>query len=288
MKSMTGYGKSSIKNNYGELTIEIKSVNNRFLEINTHIPKSMVLNEDQIRKHIQSYIKRGSVDIFFSFTLNADIPKPVDVDLSAVTAYLAAAKKLTERFNIADDFTTTTMLKFPDVLKVNNDQDIWGDVVIEGLTNCLIEHDKMRCIEGKSIQDDMQKIINNLQSLLEAVAQRAPLIVQDYREKIKLRIQELLSDYSIDEARLLNEVAFFADRADINEEISRMTSHINQFFNEIISPECSGKKLDFIAQEMTREVNTMCSKSNDIQATKLLIEMKNEIEKLKEQIRNVE
>jgi uncharacterized protein (TIGR00255 family) len=288
MKSMTGYGKYSVKNNYGELTIEIKSVNNRFLEINTHIPKSMVLNEDQIRKRIQDYIKRGTIDIFFSFALNADVPKPVELDLSAVSAYLAAAKKLTEQYNIPNDFTTSTMLKFPDVLKVNNDADIWSDVVIKGLTDCLIEHDKMRCVEGKSIQNDMQKIIDILKVLLDAVKQRAPLIIQDYREKIKLRIQELLSDYSIDEARLLNEVAFFADRADINEEISRMTSHIDQFSNEIICQECSGKKLDFIAQEMTREVNTMCSKCNDIQATKLLIEMKNEIEKLKEQIRNVE
>lgn len=288
MKSMTGYGKSSVKNDYGELTIEIKSVNNRFLEINTHIPKSMVLNEDQIRKHIQNFIKRGTVDIYFSFALNADIPKPVELDLSAVSAYLSAAKKLTEQFNIPDDFTTSTMLKFPDVLKVNNDTDIWGDVIIEGLTNCLLEHDKMRSIEGKSIQDDMQKIINNLRALLDMVTQRAPVIVQEYREKIKTRIQELLSDYTIDEARLLNEVAFFADRADINEEISRMTSHINQFNGEMLSEECSGKKLDFIAQEMTREVNTMCSKCNDIQASKLLIEMKNEIEKLKEQIRNVE
>ncbi|HEY8444356.1 MAG TPA: YicC/YloC family endoribonuclease [Clostridia bacterium] len=288
MKSMTGYGKSSVKNDYGELTIEIKSVNNRFLEINTHIPKSMVLNEDQIRKHIQNFIKRGTVDIYFSFTLKADIPKLVELDLSAVSAYLSAAKKLTEQFNIPDDFTTSTMLKFPDVLKVNNDTDIWGDVIIEGLTNCLLEHDKMRSIEGKSIQDDMQKIINNLRALLDMVIQRAPVIVQEYREKIKTRIQELLSDYTIDEARLLNEVAFFADRADINEEISRMTSHINQFNGEMLSEECSGKKLDFIAQEMTREVNTMCSKCNDIQASKLLIEMKNEIEKLKEQIRNVE
>lgn len=288
MKSMTGYGKYSLKNDYGELTVEIKSVNNRFLEINTHVPKSMVLNEDQIRKCIQNYIKRGTVDVFFTFALNADVPKPVELDLSAVKAYLSCAKTLTEQFNIPDDFTTSTILKFPDVLKVNTNQDIWGDIVIDCLTNCLAEHDKMRRIEGQSIQDDLNKLLGNLQSLLDMVSKRAPQIVEEYREKLKARIQELLNDYAIDEARLLNEVAFFADKADINEEISRMTSHINQFANEIASEECSGKKLDFIAQEMTREVNTMCSKCNDIQTSKLLIEMKTEIEKIKEQIRNVE
>lgn len=288
MKSMTGYGKYSIYNDYGELTIEIKSVNNRFLDINTHIPKSMVLNEDQIRKCIQTYIKRGSVDVYFSFALNADVPKPIELDMSSVSAYLSASKKLSEQFGIPNDFTTSVMLKFPDVIKANNNSDIWNDVVIEGLNSCLIEHDKMRLIEGKSIQDDMQNIINSLQSLLDKVTQRAPKIVEEYREKIKNRVQEFLKDYAIDETRLLNEVAFFADRVDINEELSRMNSHIAQFSSEITSQDCSGKKLDFISQEMTREVNTMCSKCNDIEASKLLIEMKSQIEKLKEQIRNVE
>jgi uncharacterized protein (TIGR00255 family) len=288
MKSMTGYGKYSIKNDYGELTIEIKSVNNRFLDINTHIPKSMALNEDQIRKCIQSFIKRGSVDVYFLFSLNADIPKPIELDLSAVSAYLDASKTLKEKYNLPDDFTTSVMLKLPDVLKVNNNSDIWDDVVIEGLNNCLLEYDKMRQIEGKSIQEDMRNIINSLQSLLDIVAKRAPIIVDEYREKIKSRIQEILKDYSLDEARLLNEVAFFADKADINEELSRMNSHIDQFSSEIISEECSGKKLDFILQEMLREVNTMCSKCNDIDVSKLLIEMKCQLEKLKEHTRNVE
>ncbi|HHW90192.1 MAG TPA: YicC family protein [Clostridiales bacterium] len=288
MKSMTGYGKYSIKNDYGELTIEIKSVNNRFLDINTHIPKSMALNEDQIRKCIQSFIKRGSVDVYFLFSLNADIPKPIELDLSAVSAYLDASKTLKEKYNLPDDFTTSVMLKLPDVLKVNNNSDIWDDVVIEGLNNCLLEYDKMRQIEGKSIQEDMRNIINSLQSLLDIVAKRAPIIVDEYREKIKSRIQEILKDYSLDEARLLNEVAFFADKADINEELSRMNSHIDQFSFEIISEECSGKKLDFILQEMLREVNTMCSKCNDIDVSKLLIEMKCQLEKLKEHTRNVE
>ncbi|NLC16665.1 MAG: YicC family protein [Clostridiales bacterium] len=288
MKSMTGYGKYSIKNDYGELTIEIKSVNNRFLDINTHMPKSMTLNEDQIRKCIQNFIKRGTVDVYFSFSLNSDVPKPIELDLSAVSAYLSASRTLKEKFGLTDDFTTSIMLKFPDVLKVNTDTDIWNDIVIEGLNNCLLEYDKMRLIEGKSIQEDMQNIINSLKSLLDMVAKRAPIIVEEYREKLKSRIQEIIKDYSLDEARLLNEVAFFADKADINEELSRMNSHIDQFSSEIISDECSGKKLDFILQEMLREVNTMCSKCNDIEASKLLIEMKSQLEKLKEHIRNVE
>lgn len=289
MKSMTGYGKSNVKNEYGELTVEIKSVNNRFLEINTHIPKNMVLNEDSIRKSIQNYIKRGTIDIFFGFTLNPDIPKAVELDIPTVLSYIAASKNLKEQFNITDDLTTSSLLRFSDVLKMNtNDSDMWDNIAIKAVEKSLTELEKMRLTEGLSIQNDMNKIVNNLKNQLTQIIKKAPLIVSEYREKIKARIQELLNDYSIDEARLLNEVAFFADKADINEEISRMSSHLEQFSNEINHKDCSGRKLDFISQEMTREVNTMCSKCNDISASKILIDMKSEVEKLKEQIRNVE
>lgn len=146
------------------------------------MPKSMTLNEDQIRKCIQNFIKRGTVDVYFSFSLNSDVPKPIELDLSAVSAYLSASRTLKEKFGLTDDFTTSIMLKFPDVLKVNTDTDIWNDIVIEGLNNCLLEYDKMRLIEGKSIQEDMQNIINSLKSLLDMVAKRAPIIVEEYRE----------------------------------------------------------------------------------------------------------
>ena len=204
-------------------------------------------------------------------------------------SYITASKNLKEKFDVIDDLSASSLLRFPDVLKSNlADNNIWDDIYILGIENSLKELEKMRETEGISILADMNKIITNLNNLLSQVIKRAPLIVSEYREKIKSRISELLNDYAIDEQRLLNEVAFFADKADINEEISRMTSHLEQFSNEINSLDCSGRKLDFISQEMTREVNTMCSKCNDISATKILIEMKSEVEKLKEQIRNVE
>lgn len=286
---MTGYGKSNVKNEYGELTVEIKSVNNRFLEINTHIPKSMIINEDPIRKSIQGYIKRGSIDIFFGFVLNPDVPKAIELDIPTVLSYITASKSLKDNFDVIDDLSTSSLLRFPDVLKLNtNDSNIWDGIAIQAVEKSLVELDDMRQTEGISIQNDMNKIVNNLNSQLTQVIIRAPLIVSEYRDKIKARIQELLNDYAMDEVRLLNEVAFFADKADINEEISRMSSHLKQFSNEINHKDCSGRKLDFISQEMTREVNTMCSKCNDISASKILIDMKSEVEKLKEQIRNVE
>lgn len=289
MKSMTGYGKSNVKNEYGELTVEIKSVNNRFLEINTHIPKNIILNEDSIRKSIQNYVKRGSIDIFFTFTFNPDIPKAVELDIPTVLSYINASKELKEKFDVTNDLTASALLRYPDVLKMSiNDSKIWDEIAVEAVEKALVELDKMRQVEGNSIQDNMNKIVKTLNDQLSKVIQRASLIVSEYREKIKARIKELLSDYEIDESRLLNEVAFFADKVDINEEISRMTSHLDQYYNEINNNDCSGRKLDFISQEMTREINTMCSKCNDITASKILIDMKSEVEKLKEQIRNVE
>lgn len=289
MKSMTGYGKASILKDDKELTLEIKSVNNRFLEISAHFPKCLNINEEIVRKYVKNYLNRGSVDIYLNFNSNLSAQKDIQIDIQTVKAYLSASEILKQEFGLVDDLTVSQVMHLPDVFKINasTDED-WNNLIIEGLTKALEELEIMRINEGKSIYNDLIKITGSITELLNKVSIHAPQIVKDFREKISARITELLDDKEIDETRLLNEVAFFADKADINEEISRMCSHIEQFLSALEENGSAGRKLDFISQEMTREVNTMCSKCNDIIASKLLIEMKNQIEKLKEQIRNVE
>ena len=182
-------------------------------------------------------------------------------------------------------------MRTPDVIRISaedDDEALVKELATKAATEAVKNLDSMRKTEGKTVKADLKQLTENIISHLETVVKRAPVVVSEYREKLKARISEALSGVEIDEARLLNETAFFADKADINEEISRLTSHINQFLHSIDSDEPQGRKLDFISQEMNREINTMGSKSNDTELTRCVVAMKNELEKIKEQIRNVE
>lgn len=292
MKSMTGFGKASASDNGKELTIELKSVNNRFLEVNSRLPKAYGGIEDIINKAIQRQVKRGSVDVYVTYADRSGAPKPIDVDLSLVGGYLNASSKVKAQYpEIVDDFNLTALLKMPEVLRpaVDNEYaEVLKSLAVDCAESAALELDKMRVIEGKSIENDLLTIIENIKTTMNEVVTRAPVIVSEYRTKITNRIAEILDGVEVDESRLINEVAFFADKSDINEEISRMNAHIVQFLEIMSKDESVGRKLDFLSQEMVREANTMCSKSNDITMTGFLVELKNQVEKLKEQIRNVE
>lgn len=289
MKSMTGYGKGVAERESKTLTVELKAVNNRFLEINARLPKFLVAGDETIRKEISSVIKRGAVDFYFDYK-DVGGEKSIAVDKELAKAYIDAAKDLGLRFGINDELAAYEILKFNDVVSITteSDTDLLCDMLREATQKAVLALDEMRSREGKSVKADFSKLVSNVQAHLDAVVLRAPLVVAEYREKLKKRIEEYLGDVEVDEVTLLNEVAFFADKADINEEISRLQSHIDQFVNAL-SLDCElGRKLDFLTQEMNREVNTMGSKSNDIEITNHIIAMKNEIEKIKEQVRNVE
>ncbi len=291
MKSMTGYGKGVVEADGRTLTIELKSVNNRYLEINSRLPKAMSGCDDALRREIQSVIKRGSVDVYFNYENVSESSKTVAVDMVLAKEYVAAAKKLRTEFCLDDDFGTTALLRSPEVLKIEygkDDPDMLVKMVSECAAIAVKELDKMRETEGATIRDDLNTLVKNIVNSLEKVVYRAPKVVEDYRRKLETRIKEALGAVEIDENKLLSEVAFFADKADINEEISRLSSHITQFIDCLKSNEPQGRKLDFISQEMNREINTMGSKSNDTELTNEVLYMKNELEKIKEQIRNVE
>lgn len=292
MRSMTGYGKGVAVKNDRTVTVEIKSVNNRFLDIACKLPKTLMYIDDIIQKTIRSFVSRGSFDVYFSYVNASDTAKKVTVDKTLAAEYVAAAKTLRAEFMLEDDYNVTALLRTPDVVTVSvpdDDRELVAELTRTAVNEALQNLDKMRTVEGDGIFKDLMSLVDNLDEYLTQAIARAPQVVVDYNKLLYARVKELLDGYEPDEAKLLNEVAFFADKADINEEISRLTSHIKQFraiCAEDGAPQ--GRRLDFLSQEMVREVNTMGSKSNDITLTGYVIGMKNEVEKIKEQIRNVE
>ena len=291
MKSMTGYGKGIATAGDRTFIVELKSVNNRYLEIGCKLPKPLAFAEDTLRTAIKSVIHRGSVDVYVNYENKSESGKKIDIDYSLAAALVKTSKLLRTQYCLDDDFQVTALMRTPDVLKISagdDDERLVKELALKAATEAVRNLDEMRKVEGASVKADLKQLTENIISCLETAVKRAPQVVADYREKLKARITEALASVEIDEARLLNETAFFADKADINEEISRLTSHINQFLHALETEEPQGRKLDFISQEMNREINTMGSKSNDKVLTECVVAMKNELEKIKEQIRNVE
>lgn len=291
MNSMTGYGKFVVTEQDRQVTIEMKSVNNRFLEINCRVPKSLSVVEDAVKRAVKKHLRRGSVDVFFNYENNSPEGKILTVDDALASAYVETAKKLSETYGLANTFTVTDLMRTSDVIKIDSEEDdeqLLKTLVEKCAEGAAAELSRMRAVEGETIRDDLSKLIGNIDSALSKAEARAPMVVEDYSARLKTRIDELLDGVAIDEARLANEVAFFADKADVNEEISRLHSHIAQFRAALDADGQQGRNLDFLSQEIGREINTMGSKSNDTELTNIVIYMKNELEKIKEQIRNVE
>ena len=291
MKSMTGYGKGEAQNDSKKVAIELKSVNNRYLEINSRLSKYFSFADEIVKKCVQEKIKRGTVEVLFSYEVMSGSGKVIAVDKGLAAEYIKAAKILSETTGIDSDFGINQLMKMPDVLSVTappENREELEELFKLATEKAIVNLENMREVEGESIKIDLKKLAGNIVSSLSEVKFRVPSIVIEYKEKLKKRIKELCEDVSVDETRFASEVAFFADRSDINEEISRLTSHVEQFFSALEDNESVGRRLDFISQEMNREINTMGSKANDLSLTKYVIEMKNELEKIKEQIRNVE
>lgn len=291
MKSMTGYGKYTATLGGRELTVEMKSVNNRYLEINMRLPKALSSLEEVVRSEIKKRLLRGSVDVYFNYSVVSDEAKNVVVDMALVKGYVTAAKNISETLGIENDFSVSDAFKIPEAVKVEaveEDVEVLTSLMREAVGNACDQLAEMREKEGKGIKADLSHIAGNISAELDKVVLRAGDVVTEYAKKLRARIAELLGDVEIDENKLASEVAFFADKADINEEISRLKSHLVQFYDTLELDEQVGRKLDFLSQEMNREINTMGSKANDSFLTNCVLKMKNELEKIKEQIRNVE
>ena len=291
MYSMTGYGRGEYKEGGVELTVEIKTVNNRYLDAVIKAPRIFAAHEENIRGIIREKLTRGHADVFISFSDKREREKVLNLDENAARSYVSAAGKVVALFpEITNDLTVTSVLRYPEVLKSEDAASADDEIIaatVEALKSALEKLNEMRKIEGEKLKCDMLSRMDTIEKLVSEVEVRAPLVVEGYRTKLEAKMKKILENTEVDEARLLTEAALFADKSNIDEELTRLHSHISQF-REICKEELVGRKLDFLVQEFNRETNTICSKSNDIEITRLGLALKNEIEKVREQVQNVE
>ena len=291
MKSMTGYGKAEYKSDSYSITVEIKTVNNRYLDLNPKYPRFMIALDDVIRRTVSSNIRRGKADLFISFEKQGESLISLEVDENLAKAYYNASKLIAETIGIENDYSVASLMKSPDVIKQSQD-----DINIEELTPILESVivdacnnlNKMREFEGEKLKLDLLSRVKFIEDTVLEIEKFAPLVQEEYRLKLKERLSEILQNAEIDETRLLQETAIFADKSNIDEELTRLHSHISQFRKICDSEGEIGKKLDFLVQEFNRESNTVCSKSNNINITDNALALKCEIEKVREQIQNIE
>lgn len=291
MFSMTGYGKGEYKADGIELTVEIKTVNNRYLDIAIKSPKIFTAYEEAIRTQVREKLSRGHADIFVGFVDKREKVKQLFVDENAAKAYYDAALRLKTMFpSLADDFTVTALMRSADVVRQEELQGA-DEELLSALTSALgaaLDNlNAMRLKEGQKLKDDMLSRMDVIEKLVNSVRERAPLVAENFRKRMEERMREVLQGVEFDETRLLTEVAAFADKSNIDEELTRLYSHISQF-RSICREERVGRKLDFLVQEFNRETNTICSKSNDLEVTNAGLALKNEIEKVREQVQNIE
>lgn len=291
MFSMTGYGKGEYKSDGIEMTVELKTVNNRYLDVVIKSPKIFNAYEETIRSVIREKITRGHMDVFVNYIDKREKAKSLYVDAGAAAGYYDAAKKLKSLFpDISDDFTLTALMRSADVIRQEEIQGADETLILalkSALSSALENLNVMREKEGEKLADDMLSRMSVIERLVAQIGERAPLVSLQYKDKLEEKIKEILNGATYDETRLLTEVAVFVDKSNIDEELTRLNSHISQFRN-ICKEERVGRKLDFLVQEFNRECNTICSKSNDLKITDCGLALKNEIEKIREQVQNVE
>lgn len=285
MLSMTGYGKGEAEKNGLKLTVEFKTVNHRFLDISFKLPRGLQSLEDVLRKTLAAGVRRGHVDVFVNLTRTG--AAALTLDKAAAENYLSMAREL-EDIGVRNDITASVLLKLPDVVTAvdTDDADTVAEICREAAGIALASLVKMRQTEGDALVRDLSEKAGSLGKLLGEVAERAPKVRENYYLNLKKRVAELIADAAVDESRLIAETAVFADKCAIDEEIVRLSGHIAHF-SEIVA-NGSGKQLDFLVQEMGREVNTIGSKSNDLAITERVLLMKNEVEKIREQVQNLE
>ena len=292
MKSMTGYGKAEYCDEQFKLSVEIKTVNNRFLDLSPKYPRSFLGLDDVIRKTVQQNIKRGKADLYISFSRLGDANQVLEIDTALAKAYYNASRSILQELSgITDDYTLSSVMKAPDVIKQTQDDldlEVITKILTETLQSACESLDKMRVYEGEKLKNDLLSRVNTIEGLFKEIATRAPMVSEEHKEKLIERITQALAGVEVDEGRILQEAAIFADKCNIDEELTRLNSHISQFRKICEGNQDVGKKLDFLVQEFNREANTICSKSNDIIVTDNALALKCEIEKIREQIQNIE
>lgn len=291
MNSMTGYGKASAENNGRKVTVELRSVNHRFLDLSIKLPKILNCLEDIVRKGLSDSFERGHFDVFVSYENTRDDGVKLTLNEGVASEYVKIKDEIISKYGVADDYTVSAMIRTPDLVTASAAEDNEDEIKAlcsAALAEAVEQMKKMRVFEGAKLKNDILTKTANIENTVALIKTLAPKVVENYRTKLKDRITEALSGVEIDQARLLNEVAFFADKAAIDEEITRLTAHCQHLREMVADTKPIGKNLDFLVQEFNREANTIGSKCNDIEITGNVLVLKNEIEKIREQVQNVE
>lgn len=291
MHSMTGYGKGVSKRDGKTITIEIKTVNHRFLDCNIKLPRNFLFVEDRVKKAVSSAISRGHVDLYLTYEQSSTDEGAYTVDLELANNYLAAVKQLENGTGLANDVTLSTLLRVGDIVtrqQAVEDEDLLAEMTLEAANEALVNLKVMREKEGQSQKADIASKLDTIEACLDRIKEFAPKVVEDYRALLNARIAEIVEPTLVDKQRLATEVALYADHCAIDEEITRLSTHISNMRSLLQATEPVGRKMDFLVQEFNRETNTIGSKANDMRITKEVLAIKNEIEKMREQAANIE
>ena len=291
ISSMTGFGRATVASDGREITIELKSVNHRYLDLAFRMPRHIGFIEDVLRQLLTGQLSRGHVDIFVNYRNTRTDARAVVIDEALMGAYLSAARKAAAQYELRDDITLSAAMRFPDVtdvIEAEEDRDAVAALAREAALRAVTAMKRMRAGEGERLCNDLLNRVTTVESIAGKIDVRAPFVVEEYRTKLSERIESMLGGVEVDRTRLATEVALFADKASINEELVRLASHITEMRKVLGADEAAGRRLDFIVQEMNREFNTIGSKANDVEITSLVIAGKGEIEKIREQVQNIE
>ena len=291
INSMTGYGRGTAAFDGREMTVELKSVNHRYLDIGMRLPRHVSFLEDVFRTVLGENLARGHVDIYINYRNTRKDARKVVIDTNLMEAYVSAAREANTQLGLRDDITLMNALRLPDVSEVveeQEDRDAVAALAKEAALAAIAELKVMRAREGQRLYEDLMAKAENVLTLADQIAERAPKVVEEYKLKLNERIAALLDGTAPDPARLAMEVAIFADKASIDEEIVRLNSHVAQLRQALNADEPSGRRLDFIVQEINREFNTIGSKANDAVLTNCVLAGKGEVEKIREQVQNIE
>ena len=291
IKSMTGYGRAVETVNGREFTVELRSVNNRYLDCSVRLPRILTFGEDAVKQAVKNAISRGKVDVFITVRSESGDEIQVNLNTAVVQSYLSAMQRMTDEFGVANDVTVTSLSRLPEVFVLDKPQVDEEQLLMDlmGVVNRALEgYDVMRVAEGQALDQDLRSRGETILNLVGQVEQGNAQTVIDYRTKLENKLKEVLSNTSIDESRILTEAAIFADKVAVDEETVRLRSHLQQMNDMLTAGGAVGRKLDFLLQEMNREANTIGSKCTDVNLARIVVDIKAELEKIREQTQNIE
>ena len=291
VKSMTGYGRARQERNGRNITVEVRSVNNRYLDCTVKMPRAYIFAEDAMKALVQKYISRGKVDVFVTVDAVTADQTVVQVNEPLARSYYQALSRLREMFSLEDELSASTLARFPDVLavtKAEEDLEMISADICAVLEEALTAHRQMRSVEGEKLFSDIAGRADTIESVVAKVEERSPQTVSEYRARLEAKMREVLQSTTIDESRILTEAAIFADKIAVDEETVRLRSHVSQLRDMLLSDEPMGRKMDFLIQEVNRESNTIGSKCNDVAIARDVVALKAEVEKIREQVQNIE